>query len=344
MDAAGIPRQPPPSLEERWNWSRQAANVFLSELGSGRYRYLLDISSEFSLNEISSFGDPIGWFLLDGKQGHCQYFATALAVLCQSVGVEARLVTGFLSVLYDDDTNEYIVLAQNAHAWTEVRTSARIWTPMDATPPAALSEFYIRDISIANSLRWLYEDLENTWNTAVLEFDSNARQQISQNFGLDIWGFITGAWEQIVKWGQYFNRSFHYGLGGYVWLGIVAASLLLLLCILIQVRFRFFRTDQAMNLVSYDYKRRRELRQEASFYVDMLVLLGKNGLRRPSWQSPLVFAQEIAVDRERVGGLMKVLTLRYYGIRFGNMQLSLAEQKDSKAKVEELRSVLERAK
>ena len=85
-------------------------------------------------------------------------------------------------------------------------------------------------------------------------------------------------------------------------------------------------------------------RQQAGFYADMLVLLGKNGFRRPSWQSPLVFAQEIAVDRERVGGLMKVLTLRYYGIRFGNMQLSLEEQKDSKAKVEELRSVLERAK
>ena len=344
MDAAGIPRQSPSSLDERWNWSRQAANVFLRELSSGRYRYLLDIGSQFSLNEISRLGDPISWFLLDAKQGHCQYFATALAVLCQSVGVEARLVTGFLSVLYDDDANEYVVLAQNAHAWTEVRTGLRAWTPMDATPPGALSEFYIRDLSIANSLRWLYEDLENTWNTSVLEFDSNAREQISRNLGLDIWGFITGAWEQIAKWGQYFNRSFHYGVGGYVWLGIVTVSVLLLLCVFIQVRVRFSRADQAMHLANYGYQRRRELRREAHFYVDMLGLLAKNGIRKPAWKSPLFFAQEIAVDREQVGGLIRILTLRYYDIRFGSGQLSLAEKEDSKAKFEELRSLLEQAK
>ena len=41
--------------------------------------------------------DPYVWFLTspDGHRGHCEYFAGAMVLMCQSLGMNARMVTGF---------------------------------------------------------------------------------------------------------------------------------------------------------------------------------------------------------------------------------------------------------
>ena len=39
--------------------------------------------------------DPIAEFLFVRKKGHCEYFASAMAVMLRGLGIPSRMVTGF---------------------------------------------------------------------------------------------------------------------------------------------------------------------------------------------------------------------------------------------------------
>ena len=92
------------------------------------YRYTLD------LPPVPSGRDPVDWFLFDVKAGYCEQFATAAALMLRSVGVPARLATGYATGDYDPVLNQAIVREHDAHAWVEVWFPGRGWVPVDPTP------------------------------------------------------------------------------------------------------------------------------------------------------------------------------------------------------------------
>jgi protein-glutamine gamma-glutamyltransferase len=79
--------------------------------------------------------DPLAEFLFERKQGHCEYFASSMAVMLRSVGVPARIVNGFRTGEYNPLTQNYIIRARDAHSWVEVYLPAVGWTAFDPTPP-----------------------------------------------------------------------------------------------------------------------------------------------------------------------------------------------------------------
>ncbi|MBE5781865.1 MAG: transglutaminase domain-containing protein [Clostridiales bacterium] len=79
--------------------------------------------------------DFAAWFLLGEKTGYCTYFATAMTVLCRSVGLPARYVTGFIA--QPDESGAALVTGKNAHAWTEVYLNGFGWLDFDPTPGAS---------------------------------------------------------------------------------------------------------------------------------------------------------------------------------------------------------------
>lgn len=81
--------------------------------------------------------DPLLGFLTTRKAGHCQYFASALAVLAREEGLPARVVTGFRGTTWDDDDGALVIRASDAHAWVEVWLGDR-WVTVDATPGTEL--------------------------------------------------------------------------------------------------------------------------------------------------------------------------------------------------------------
>jgi hypothetical protein len=78
--------------------------------------------------------DPVEHFLFDKKEGYCSHFATALALLCRSAGVPARVATGFQ--LHDPKPDgSFLVKNSDAHAWVEVWFGKEHgWRAYDATP------------------------------------------------------------------------------------------------------------------------------------------------------------------------------------------------------------------
>jgi len=87
-----------------------------------------------SVPEAGTLGQPLSEFLFETRRGHCEYFATALAVMLRSLDVPAVVVNGFYGGEYNE-LGEFITLRQSdAHSWVEVWVGAEGWVGFDATP------------------------------------------------------------------------------------------------------------------------------------------------------------------------------------------------------------------
>ncbi|MDD5613692.1 MAG: transglutaminase domain-containing protein, partial [Candidatus Omnitrophica bacterium] len=75
-------------------------------------------------------------FLLDKKDGDCEYFATAMALMLRFRNIPSRLVIGFSGGDYDESRMTSIIYARHAHAWVEVFFPTIGWIPCEATPRA----------------------------------------------------------------------------------------------------------------------------------------------------------------------------------------------------------------
>jgi transglutaminase-like putative cysteine protease len=77
--------------------------------------------------------DVVDYFLFDLKRGYCDYYASAMVVMARSIGIPARLVTGYSSGVYDPVNAYYVVTQANAHSWVEVYLSGIGWVEFEPT-------------------------------------------------------------------------------------------------------------------------------------------------------------------------------------------------------------------
>jgi transglutaminase-like putative cysteine protease len=78
--------------------------------------------------------DPVDWFLFDAKIGYCEQFATAAVLMLRSLGIPARLATGYAPGDYNPVLDQSIVRERDAHAWVEVYFAQHGWVPVDPSP------------------------------------------------------------------------------------------------------------------------------------------------------------------------------------------------------------------
>jgi protein-glutamine gamma-glutamyltransferase len=79
-------------------------------------------------------------FLLQGKKGHCEYFATAMVLLARSAGIPARVVAGYRVVETNAVGGYDVVRERNAHAWVEAWVDGAGWQTFEPTPASPASE------------------------------------------------------------------------------------------------------------------------------------------------------------------------------------------------------------
>jgi len=141
----------------------------IAENLKARYSYTLDLSG------VDPSRDGVEDFLFHTRRGHCEYFASAMTVLCCTVGVRARLAAGFVMEEYDSANGYYIVRGRDAHAWTEVYTPGTDWVIVDATPPAGRQ---MHGRVWAASARRLWDQFQFMWYEKFIGYDSQARRQL----------------------------------------------------------------------------------------------------------------------------------------------------------------------
>jgi hypothetical protein len=125
-------------------------------------RYLLTNYAYSVVQANAGRADPLAAFLFDDRRGHCEYFATAYAVLLRAVGVPSRVVGGLQGGKWEATGPTVVFTAANAHAWVEWYAPGHGWLADDATP-------YREAASLTGYAAWL-ERMRRLWDDEVVDF------------------------------------------------------------------------------------------------------------------------------------------------------------------------------
>ena len=116
-------------------------------------------------------GDPLVFFLERSKAGHCEYFASAAAMMLAARGIPARLVTGSYGGEESLFSNSIVVRSENLHAWVEADLDGSGFEVLDPTPPAGIPPART-SFSLMSRLASLGRELEFFYDRRILGFDS----------------------------------------------------------------------------------------------------------------------------------------------------------------------------
>ena len=102
----------------------------------------LDAGYRYRLEHHATPGvDPVLDFLTTHKEGHCEYFASSLALLARTLGIPARVIAGFRVTEKNGWAEHWVVRGRNAHAWVEAYVDGA-WQTLDPTPAAGLAALW----------------------------------------------------------------------------------------------------------------------------------------------------------------------------------------------------------
>ena len=76
---------------------------------------------------------PLVKFLENDRQGHCEYFATATALILRAAGIPTRYSVGYVVDEYSDLEQAFVARARHAHSWVSAYVDNR-WQKFDTTP------------------------------------------------------------------------------------------------------------------------------------------------------------------------------------------------------------------
>jgi len=83
--------------------------------------------------------DVVDDFLFRSRIGWCEQIASSLVVMARSVGIPARLATGFVPGTRDPLTGRFTVRERDAHAWAEIWFPGVGWQGFDPTASVPLA-------------------------------------------------------------------------------------------------------------------------------------------------------------------------------------------------------------
>jgi hypothetical protein len=267
------------------------------------YGYTLELPS----HEVA---DPLAYFLFNRKKGHCEYFASAMAVMLRTLGIPSRLVTGFQSGIFNPLTELYVIRASDAHSWVEAWLPGRGWTTFDPTPPDPSRGANALLVKLA-----LYADaVETFWQEWVVSYDlghqatlADRMEQASRRVSLswlerifDVGNSWTSAGQWLVRIGLWWLIALACGV-----LGAWSAPKL----------WRAWR----MRLGIWRLRRGQVSVADATLlYSRMLKLLKRRGYEKPAWFTPYEFA--CSLPPSEVGMLVLQFTSAYNALRFGGQR------------------------
>ena len=113
---------------------------------------------------------PVEHFLLESRRGHCEMFASALALAARSLDIPARVVNGYYGGEWNDVGGFLLIRQQHAHAWVEAWVRGR-WRRYDPTPSSRWA------LSGVRFVQWnhVWESVRLAWYRYVLEFQNEDR-------------------------------------------------------------------------------------------------------------------------------------------------------------------------
>jgi protein-glutamine gamma-glutamyltransferase len=268
------------------------------------YTYTLDMG-------LTPPHDPLAYFLFERRKGHCEYFASAMAILLRALGIPTRYINGFQAGEYNDVGGDFIVRASDAHSWVEAYFPGHGWITFDPTPAGetASSGWFS---GAAKYLDWM----QLKWGEWVINYDFLHQAALGQSVSRTSRQWASSARERSAR---FYDAAV---AGMRRWQARAAAwpgtPLVVALVVIVMV-FSFAgdairkRLTKFWNLHS---KRGRLSPGRASeHYREMLRILARRGYRKAEGATPLEFVASI--PRSEVAVPVGRLTDLYQSARFG---------------------------
>ncbi|HJV22862.1 MAG TPA: transglutaminase domain-containing protein [Holophagaceae bacterium] len=139
----------------------------LAEALRTQFKYTLSNPSGGATN-------PLEDFLERTRAGHCEYFASSLALMLRARGVPARVVNGYRLGPWVEQGGYFLVTEEQAHAWVEWwDEAAGRWRAEDATPSAELGA---REAQGLSAWERLADAARYRWERYVVRFSDEDQQ------------------------------------------------------------------------------------------------------------------------------------------------------------------------
>jgi protein-glutamine gamma-glutamyltransferase len=291
----------------------------------------------YTLDLKAAEPDPLANFLFQTREGHCEYFATAMAIMLRTLDIPARIVNGFQMGEYNSLNDLYTVRESDAHSWVEAYfPRSEAWIEFDPTPSAGINDY--SQGGILARLRKYADAMEVFWLDYIVTLDSDEQASMM----VDLQHRLVVVKDHLL---------FYYGnakewtlktLGAFItdrrW---TLAELLLVAGLLgvLAVSFASFyviiahRKRRGLPPTGYGpwwhrlfilplWRRRlaRDYRQSAVlFYEQMLAIARRAGLVKQPDQTPLEFAVASGLSP------IREITTIYNRVRFGGVRLDETE-------------------
>lgn len=291
------------------------------------YRYNLDVPSLQSSH-------PLEDFLLTRKTGYCEHYATAMVVMLRTVGIPARLVTGFLATEWNEFGGYYTVRQRDAHAWVEVYFPQSGWITMDPTPPspdAAASTWWHSANSAMDSIRI-------KWDRLFVHYSAHDQFTVVQGIREGGEAVRAGLSETISALAAQGAAIVSRMVGDLTPAGIphqAVALLLALAGVYGGMRFlRWFRKETS-------HHRTFSTQQQAviALYTTMLQCCEQQGITKSASTTPLEFLEQVRTRWGEAWPLVDAVTRLYAQVRFGEAALTEADLAKAENNVRYLRSL-----
>jgi transglutaminase-like putative cysteine protease len=228
--------------------------------------------------------DPIADFLFHRKKGHCEYFASTMAVMLRTVDIPSRVVTGFQSGVYNPISGSQLIRTSDAHSWVEAWMPRRGWTTFDPTPPDPNPP----RVSLWTRLGFYTDAAEVFWQDWVVNYNLDRQLQLASKMGqssrhvglnwFDRLGLAGPRW-----WNESLDFAKRYGF----WLSSLGALALLAL-LFGKDGWRWWNTRRRVLKVQ---RGQAEASDATLLYQRMLKVLKRRGVEKPVWLTPCEFAR-----------------------------------------------------
>ncbi|MEQ9408021.1 MAG: DUF3488 and transglutaminase-like domain-containing protein [Fuerstiella sp.] len=247
---------------------------------SGRFSYSLTATIE------DASRDPIEDFLINRRTGHCEYFASAAALMLQAVGVPARVVNGYKGCEINSVTGRWEVKQKHAHTWVEAYVG-RQWETLDPTPAAARDE----GVSQPRHFEW-WKDLRAAMGDGWFQMVQKMSLQQQEAFVRPWLDFFSELFQTIREQGLWASLKMFCQeviLQPRKWVswqtGVVTFVLLLIPGIVLQRRPDRALAELFRRLLHWLRPLDRQQRTVVRFYENFCGLCARHGLTFPNHQT-----------------------------------------------------------
>lgn len=311
----------------------------------GDFTYTLDLPPP-----VDASIDPIEDFLLNGRKGHCQYFAAAMVLMLRQSRIPSRVVVGYKPHEYNTLGNYYSVKQSDAHAWVEglfsqadlrgtelerwTTSAESYWVRFDPTPARA-------EERPATQQGQAMDYADKLWKDYVVE---GQKLESEDSFYAPVSANSQNAYASLIKkFGQLRQQlgdgELWAGIGriGFAWQAAILITAIGTLSILLWQSVMLLQRFAPRLAGRLGLRPQTKTIQQA-FFARCLELLERRGLQRQLDETPREFTQRagLALDNVQaenypapVNASLARLTSLYYRMRFGGQQeLSPAEQQD----------------